>query len=598
MKKKSSYSSGGASGVVLVLVLILVVILMGIILSMASGPDKVSTENTRAGAGAVQVQEVIREEVESAGSPIGVDVEYSFTVADPLEHDTHLIFNVVHQYVHIYMDEELVYALWPSGETDKITTIGTSWVMFPLYREDSGKDIRVVVTPAYKYARDWSPEFLIGSPLTVYIDQLGKDLPEMIVGALMILAGIAFMVIALYGRIVSRKKGTCMLGLFAVMLGVWYFSDSMFAALLFRRNPVMLHYVSITMLMGCMIPLMKSLKERYCALSQSVLDLCCTVMAFVCLLEFVMQLLGIADLCEMLPVTWGIIGVCGVMVACVMAYERIYFSQKYQGALWRKTTWVLILGAAADLILYFVPFGFKGPNFTMPAFLYFIVARGLDIMYSYTEQEAAFQNLLVEKDRQLMQNRLTTMQSQIRSHFMFNILNAISGMCKYDPQKADQTVVCFARYLRTNIDIMQDDQKVTFRSALRHLEDYVALEQIRFGDQIRFVTQIHVDNFMLPPLVLQPIVENAIKHGLTPKPSGGTVRLRTWAVKDEVWIEIRDDGVGFNTSAISSDRSVGLKNVRFRLENLMHGRMTINSAPGKGTVVTITIPREETDKCM
>ena len=103
---------------------------------------------------------------------------------------------------------------------------------------------------------------------------------------------------------------------------------------------------------------------------------------------------------------------------------------------------------------------------------------------------------------------------------------------------------------------------------------------------------------LIPPLVLQPIVENAIKHGLTPKPSGGTVRLKTWATKEEVWIEIRDDGVGFNTNAISSERSVGLKNVRFRLENLMHGKMNINSKPGRGTVVTITIPREETDKCM
>ena len=234
----------------------------------------------------------------------------------------------------------------------------------------------------------------------------------------------------------------------------------------------------------------------------------------------------------------------------------------------------------------------------MLACLGYIIVRGLNILFSRSEQEDALQKLLAEKENQLMQSRLTTMQSQIRSHFIFNILNAISGMCKYDPEKADQTVVCFARYLRTNIDIMQDEQKVTFRSALRHLEDYVALEQIRFGDHIRFVTQIYVENFMIPPLVLQPIVENAIKHGLTPKSNGGTVRLRTWTVNDEVWIEIRDDGVGFNVDAVSSERSVGLKNVRFRLEQLMQGRMMINSTPGKGTVVTIAIPREEPDQCM
>ena len=593
MKKKTTYLPTTVSWILLGIVLIL----LGVILGTASGRDKISTANDRAGAGAVQALEVHREEVESAASPIGVDVVYSFTVSDPLEHDTHLAFCAVHQYVHVYLGEDLVYALEPSGVNDKITTIGSNWVIIPLYREDSGREVRVVLTPAYKHVRELTTEFLLGSPLTVYINQLGSDLAQLIVGTLMILAGIAFMFTALYGRIVSKKKGTSMLGLFAVMLGIWYFTDSLFAALIFRRSSILLHYVSITMLMICMIPMMKSLKQRYCALSQSVLDVCCTLMAFVCMLEFVMQLLGIADLYEMLPVTWGIIIFCGVIVVCDMAYERIYYPEKYHGPLWRRTSWILAIGGLVDLVIFLIPGDWGGLIFTMPAFLYYIVAKGLDIIYSYTEQENAYQNLLVEKDRQLMQNRLTTMQSQIRSHFMFNILNAISGMCKYDPQKADQTVVCFARYLRTNIDIMQDDQKVTFRSALRHLEDYVALEQIRFGDQIRFVTQIRVDNFLLPPLVLQPIVENAIKHGLTPKPSGGTVRLRTWAVKDEVWIEIRDDGVGFNTSAISSERSVGLKNVRFRLENVMHGKMTINSTPGKGTVVTITIPREETDTC-
>ena len=595
MKKKTANLPSGA---VLWILFILGAVLLGIILGMASGSDKIHTDNDRAGAGSVQVLEVRREELESTASPIGVEVVYSFTVSDTLEHDTHLAFCAVHQYVHIYLDEDLVYALEPSGDNDKITTVGSNWVIIPLYREDGGREVQVVLTPAYKHARDLTPEFMLGSPLTVYIDQLGSDLSQLIVGTLMVLAGIAFLCTALYGRIVSRKKGTSMLGLFSIMLGIWYFSDSLFAALIFRNNPILLHYLSITMLMGCMLPLMQALKERYCALSRSVLDMCCTVMAFVCLIEIIMQLLGIADLYEMMPVTWGIMILCGVIVGCDMAYERMYYPDKYRGPLWRKPSWLLLMAMLVDLIVFFLPGDRSGPNFTMPAFLFFIVARGLDIIYSYTEQENAYKNLLIEKDRQLMENRLTTMQSQIRSHFMFNILNAISGMCKYDPEKADQTVVCFARYLRTNIDIMQDDQKVTFRSALRHLEDYVALEQIRFGDQIRFVTQIHVDNFMLPPLVLQPIVENAIKHGLTPKPTGGTVRLRTWATKDEVWIEIRDDGVGFNTNAISSERSVGLKNVRFRLENLMHGKMNINSKPGRGTVVTITIPREETDKCM
>ena len=193
--------------------------------------------------------------------------------------------------------------------------------------------------------------------------------------------------------------------------------------------------------------------------------------------------------------------------------------------------------------------------------------------------------------------RIVMAMNQIRTHFIFNVLNAISGMCKYDPEKADKTVVRFARYLRTNIDIMQDDQPVTFHSDLRHLEDYVALEQIRFGDKIQFVTDIEVDHFLLPPLILQPIVENAIKHGLTPKPSGGTVTLRTREENGAIRISIEDDGMGFDPDVAPPEGSVGLQNVKSRLKHIMNGTLDVRSAPGQGAAVTIIIPQEDTELC-
>lgn len=190
----------------------------------------------------------------------------------------------------------------------------------------------------------------------------------------------------------------------------------------------------------------------------------------------------------------------------------------------------------------------------------------------------------------LNQNRIVLAMSQIRAHFIFNILNAISGMCKYDPEKADATLIRFARYLRGNIDVMQEDVLETFTATLNHLQDYIALEQIRFGDKIRFKTETAATAFSLPPLVLQPLVENAIKHGLTPKPEGGTITLTTEATGDSIVITVADDGVGFSAETPEKKASVGLKNVRFRLQQLVNGTMHIDSTPGQGTVVTVTIP--------
>ena len=579
-----------------VVLTVLVGILMTVVLLWVTFAENIHQEEVRSGGEPVRLEEIQQEEVASAASPIGVDVVYSFPVPADLSYDTYLAFNAAHQYVHIDLGGEQVYALEPSGRLGMLNTIGNNWVMLPLCQDDAGKEVRVVITPAYKFAKAWMPEFLMGAPLTIYGACLLQDLPQLAISFLMILTGLGFGGVAVYGMFTTKRGSVGMLGLFTAMLGLWYFSDATFVYIMFREKPVLQHYLSITMLMGCMFPLMRSMRDRYSEPSRNVLDMCCVAEGIVIVMELVMQILGIADLREMMPVTWGILILVMLAILGVMAYERISYPERYREYLFDKLVWVLAGGAAVVLLMTCI-FGVgAGLAILMLAALCYIVVRGLDILFSRSEQEDALQKLLAEKENQLMQSRLTTMQSQIRSHFIFNILNAISGMCKYDPEKADQTVVCFARYLRTNIDIMQDEQKVTFRSALRHLEDYVALEQIRFGDHIRFVTQIYVENFMIPPLVLQPIVENAIKHGLTPKSNGGTVRLRTWTVNDEVWIEIRDDGVGFNVDAVSSERSVGLKNVRFRLEQLMHGRMMINSTPGKGTVVTIVIPREETDQ--
>ena len=192
--------------------------------------------------------------------------------------------------------------------------------------------------------------------------------------------------------------------------------------------------------------------------------------------------------------------------------------------------------------------------------------------------------------QELRNSRIILAMSQIRTHFIFNVLNAISGMCKYDPEKADETIVCFARYLRSNINIMQKDEPISFSKELKHLKDYVALEQVRFGDKIQFLTDIQTPDFPLPPLVLQPLVENSIKHGLLVKEEGGTIWLSTKQEKGKIIITIRDDGAGFDPDAVQTGSSVGISNVRFRLEHMMRGSLEIESIREQGTTVTITIP--------
>lgn len=205
--------------------------------------------------------------------------------------------------------------------------------------------------------------------------------------------------------------------------------------------------------------------------------------------------------------------------------------------------------------------------------------------------EAARAKELEEKQRELQQElkdrRVSVMMSQIRTHFIFNVMTIISGLCNSDPQKADNALILFARYLRKNMAIMDRDEPISFSQELQHLEDYISLEKLRFGEKIKFEKNLEITDFKIPPLTIQPLVENAIKHGLLTPGKSGTVCLSTKVEKGEIQILIEDDGVGFEPDALKKEDAVGIRNVRYRVENMVGGTLEIRSNPGMGTKVEI-----------
>lgn len=339
--------------------------------------------------------------------------------------------------------------------------------------------------------------------------------------------------------------------------------------------------------MLCVQPLIQAVRTPRRKLSRKILQSWSVICEIISIVQLVLQLLGIYDLKEMLKLTHIMIAVSSLVLIISVWIDLTGFSEKEKKEKRYNAAWLLGVGALLDLFFYYTGGNKTDLLFVLIAILCYVLIEGVQVFFIYIKQKT----MLEEIEKQLTLSRLSTMLSQIRSHFVFNILNAISGMCKYDPEKADETVIRFARYLRSNIDIMEDDRPVLFSAELNHLEDYVLLEQIRFGDKIQFYTEVNTDQFKIPPLILQPIVENAIKHGLRKKPTGGTVILRTWEEAEAIKITVEDDGVGFELSELEKKESIGLKNIRYRLYHLIHATLTIESNVGKGTIVTISIPK-------
>ena len=198
---------------------------------------------------------------------------------------------------------------------------------------------------------------------------------------------------------------------------------------------------------------------------------------------------------------------------------------------------------------------------------------------------------LAEKERQLTESRISVMLSQIQPHFLYNSINAIRELCRIDAEEARDALGDFAVYLRGNMDSLVSRTPVHFSKELKHIENYLKLEKLRFGDDLNIVYDIHEMDFFLPSLTVQPLVENAVKHGICEKEDGGTLTLRTYKDVETIVIEVIDDGIGFdieNSVRQEDGRShIGIENVRNRLKQMCDGRLTIRSSHGKGTVATI-----------
>lgn len=197
-----------------------------------------------------------------------------------------------------------------------------------------------------------------------------------------------------------------------------------------------------------------------------------------------------------------------------------------------------------------------------------------------------------EKDIKLREQRLSMMLSQIQPHFLYNTLNTITALCRINPKLAEETTVKFSKYLRENMYSMGKADTHPFEQELEHIKIYLEIEKLRFGDRLNVEYHIEATDFEVPVLALQPIVENAVKHGICKRVEGGTIRIETRKSGNDRIIVIADNGEGFDTSDIYSDGKphIGIFNANERLKNTLKTEMEISSLVGVGTEVTIIIP--------
>lgn len=304
--------------------------------------------------------------------------------------------------------------------------------------------------------------------------------------------------------------------------------------------------------------------------------------------------------------TWGLLGLFLIW----LADRRPIESFSWTG--WR--TWILhllasILVAALGLFLAYLislaiedgggkpmdlamirkglPRFYRAYFHTNLLFMWAVVAafHGLRIYRKYKAREIEAAKL----EARFAEAQNLALRMQLQPHFLFNTLNSISALVHANPEGADDMISRLGDFLRMTLDA-PPDQMVPLRKELAFIRAYLAIEQVRFQDRLRVEMEVpgELQELRVPSFILQPLVENALKHGLADRPRGGTLRLRASRDSECLQLEVQDDGEGFQPGR----EGTGLGNVRARLGLIYKGRHQLDllGAPGRGTLVVLRLP--------
>ena len=286
-----------------------------------------------------------------------------------------------------------------------------------------------------------------------------------------------------------------------------------------------------------------------------------------------------------------------IAVCLLMIYLSVLsLVRRNEGALIFATgTLLMVTGALYDTLYYYqlintgiyLSIGLAG----------FAGTQTLLLALNHSRMEHDRQSL----KQQLLVTDLSYLRAQIKPHFIYNALATISSTISRNPAEAKSLLLDFSDFLRGCFSVEREDGLTTLASELNTVRAYLSLEKARFRGRLQVVFDLAEDESRLVPILsLQPIVENAVRHGLMPKVDGGTVKIRTWQTDGQTHILVEDDGVGMQVNdrhapdqdQTGSGNGIGLQNINRRLDILYGTRLHIDSRPGQGTRIEMILPAD------
>ena len=502
-----------------------------------------------------------------------------------------------------HMREGTPYALaLPETPGYKVTTLTTQFLTATGVTGET--ELVLTVTCPYSGSRaSFADCFQVTTGLEsgMYLRFFYEALPVILLLVLVCFFGLFFFPIA--GRVLGRTDYTYLsFGALCFFWGFYMIVQNMSGYLnLWIEDPTMcmlLSHVTEYTFVASLIFYTKTRMQR--AGFRATVNVIGTAYLILAVILMILQLTGGEDL----TATAFLMNIVTGIVLLILVGFLLFELKKNREILYFLLSWIpLILTLGVDILDRIIHL--PGSYFFRYGMAVTMVVQIIGLIYDLRQQY--LERLKYERlQKELYEAEVAVMVSQIQPHFMYNALTSIAMMCTNDPKKAQEATVTFAKYLRGNMDSLKQKEPVPFRQELEHLKKYLYIEKMRFGKRLNVEYDIGPEDFKLPLLSVQPLVENAVKHGVGMKKKGGTVTIATRETEEAYEVIISDDGVGFDPAAIETERAgqdpgndlqkekrshVGMENTKRRLREMCRGEVVIESKIDEGTVVRIILPK-------
>lgn len=515
-----------------------------------------------------------------------------------------LMLRITDLRVQLKVNGKLIYTFGEEGRRHPLTrTGGNVWHNFTSPGISTTDEVEIVLANVYRVAhpatfRVFLDEMYYGSLEGLYAKMLEENGMLYLIGIFFLSAGIILLIVAIECTLVKYENVfRIFVGAgFLISSGLWFCIDFNLISLI-MPYPAFIGTLDI-LTMYFIGTFFNTHIVSYTTKWRKILGLLAVCGNLLLIKSSVLlQLFGVLDAYDTPPIGSVIMIISIFLCVCSLFLECLVQKKKSLQYLLVSIA-PIVIGSVLDAISYWL----STANETMwirLGFAVFVLIQSifitLEIKRTFNRAEEA-QHL----EKELMENRIAMMMSQIQPHFLYNSLTAIYQLCDIDPKQAKKAVLEFSNYLRGNLDSLAVTEKIAFEQELQHVNTYLSLEEMRLGDELTIVRDIEVSDFRLPVLTVQPLVENAVRYGISKKDGGGTLTIATRETKHQIYITVTDDGVGFDTTVTKQDNRshIGIENVSKRIATECGGTLAVSSLIGKGTVATIIIPKEhDRDAC-